>query len=72
MTRFGCTGLPHFPAILKIIRKSLMLKNIEPALTFRDVTAFHNLRKTIYRLVKKGVLYGLKVANSMIFLQIYE
>jgi excisionase family DNA binding protein len=46
----------------------LMLTNVEPAMTVRDVAEFLNVdEKTIYRLVAKGELPGFKVLGSWRF-----
>ena len=60
--------LTQFSDILKVIGEFLMLTNIEPAMTVRDVAAFLNVdEKTIYRLVTKGELPGFKVLGSWRF-----
>jgi len=64
--RLDC--LTQFSAILKVIGEILMLTNVEPAMTVRDVAAFLNVdEKTIYRLVTKGELPGFKVLGSWRF-----
>jgi hypothetical protein len=58
----------QFSVILKVIGEFLMLTNIEPAMTVREVAAFLNVdEKTIYRLVTKGELPGFKVLGSWRF-----
>lgn len=66
--RLGLDCVAQFFAILKVIGEILMLTNIEPAMTVRDVAAFLNVdEKTIYRLVTKGELPGFKVLGSWRF-----
>jgi excisionase family DNA binding protein len=55
-------------AMLRAITGALMLTNVEPAMTVRDVAMLLNVdEKTIYRLVTKGVLPGFKVLGSWRF-----
>ena len=60
--RLGLDCFTQFSVILKVIGEILMLTNVEPAMTVRDVATYLNVdEKTIYRLVTKGGLLGLTV-----------
>lgn len=66
--RLGLDWFTQFSAILNAIGEILMLTNVEPAMTVRDVAAFLNVdEKTIYRLVTKGEIPGFKVLGSWRF-----
>ena len=66
--RLGLDCFTQFSVILKVMGEFLMLTNVEPAMTVRDVAEFLNVdEKTIYRLVYKGELPGLKVLGSWRF-----
>ena len=66
--RLGLDCFTQFSVILKVIGEILMLTNVEPAMTVRDVAAYLNVdEKTIYRLVTKGELPGFKVLGSWRF-----
>ncbi len=70
--RLGLDWFTQFSVILKVIGEILMLTNVEPAMTVRDVAAFLNVdEKTIYRLVTRGELPGFKVLGSWRFQRCY-